>query len=77
MYNFRTDLADERTDIFKKNNNIVEENIDGIETNIRNNENIKITEIKVVNDNGANAIGKPMGNYITIDINKLKVETDE
>lgn len=77
MYNFRTDLADERTDIFKKNNNIVEENIDGIETNIRNNENIKITEIKVVNDNGANAIGKPMGNYITIDINKLKVATDE
>lgn len=77
MYNFRTDLADERTNIFKKNNNIVEENIDGIETNIRNNENIKITEIKVVNDNGANAIGKPMGNYITIDINKLKVATDE
>lgn len=77
MYNFRTDLADERTNIFKKNNNIVEENIDGIETNIRNIENIKITEIKVVNDNGANAIGKPMGNYITIDINKLKVATDE
>lgn len=77
MYNFRTDLADERTDIFKKNNNLVKENIDGIETNVRNNENIKITEIKVVNDNGANAIGKPIGNYITIDINKLKVATDE
>ena len=77
MYNFRTDLADERTDIFKKNNNIVAENIDGIETNVRNNGNIKITEIKVINDNGANAIGKPMGNYITIDINKLKVATDE
>ena len=40
MYNFRTDLADERTNIFKKNNNIVEENIDGIETNIRNNETV-------------------------------------
>ena len=77
MYNFRTDLADERTDIFKKNNNIVEENIDGIEINVKNNGNVKITEIKVINDNGANAIGKPMGNYITIDINKLKVATDE
>ena len=76
MYNFRTDLADERTDIFKKNNNIVDE-IDGIETNVREEGNIKITEVKVINENGANSIGKPIGSYITIDINKLKVATDE
>ena len=76
MYNFRTDLADERADIFKKNNNITD-NIDGIETNIREEENIKITEVKVINENGANSIGKPIGSYITIDINKLKVATDE
>ena len=76
MYNFRTDLADERTDIFKKNNNITD-NIDGIETNIREEGNIKITEVKVTNENGANSIGKPIGSYITIDINKLKLATDE
>ena len=76
MYNFRTDLADERADIFKKNNNITD-NIDGIETNIREEGNIKITEVKVINENGANSIGKPIGNYITIDINKLKVATDD
>lgn len=76
MYNFRTDLADERADIFKKNNNITE-NIDGIETNIREEGEIKITEVKITNENGENAIGKPIGNYITIDINKLKVATDE
>ena len=76
MYNFRTDLADERTDIFKKNNNITND-IDGIETNIREEGNIKITEVKVTNENGANSIGKPIGSYITIDINKLKVATDE
>ena len=76
MYNFRTDLADERTDIYKKNNHI-EENIDGIETNIREEGKIKITEVKITNENGENAIGKPIGNYITIDINKLKVATDE
>jgi len=76
MYNFRTDLADERTDIFKKNNNITD-NVDGIETNIREEGNIKITEVKVTNENGANSIGKPIGNYITIDINKLKIATDE
>ena len=76
MYNFRTDLADERTNIFKKNNNILD-NIDGIETNIKEEGNIKITEVKVTNENGANSIGKPIGSYITIDIKKLKVATDE
>jgi len=76
MYNFRTDLADERTDIFKKNNNIVD-SVDGIETVVREEGNIKITEVKVINENGANAIGKPIGSYITIDINKLKLATDE
>ncbi len=76
MYNFRTDLADERADIFKKNNNI-ENNIDGVEITINEEENIKITEVKITNENGANAIGKPVGSYITIDIKKLKVATDE
>ena len=76
MYNFRTDLADERTDIFKRNNNIVD-NVEGIETNVREEGNIKITEVKVINEAGANSIGKPVGSYITIDINKLKLATDE
>lgn len=76
MFNFRTDLADERTDIFKKNNNITNE-IDGIETNVREEGNVKITEVKVTNENGANSIGKPIGSYITIDIKKLKVATDK
>ena len=76
MYNFRTDLADERADIFKKNKGITN-NIDGIETSIKEDENIKITEVKIVNENGEKAIGKPIGNYITIDINKLKIATDE
>ena len=76
VFNFRTDLADERTDIYKKNNNITND-IDGIETNIREEGNVKITEVKVVNENGANSIGKPIGSYITIDIKKLKIATDE
>ena len=46
MYNFRTDLADERADIFKKNNGITN-SIDGIETNIKedgNNAKSQVTE---------------------------------
>ena len=76
MYNFRTDLADERADIFKKNNNIAD-SIDGVETTVREERNIKITEVKITNENGEKSIGKPIGNYITIDINKLKIATDE
>jgi len=73
---FRTDLADERADIYKKSNNIVD-NIDGIETNINEEGNVKITEVKIINENGEKSIGKPIGNYITIDIKKLKIATDE
>lgn len=77
MYNFRTDLASERRDIFKKANNL-EDEIDGIEAKeIQENEKIKITKVKVTNQNGAEAIGKPIGNYITIDIKKLKVATND
>ena len=76
MYNFRTDLADDRADIFKKQNNIKDE-IEGVETNIREDSNIKITEVNITNQNGAESLGKPIGSYITIDIKKLKTSTDE
>ena len=67
MYNFRTDLALERRDIYKKVNKLNE--IDGIEsTEEEINEKIKLSKVKITNENGEEAIGKPIGNYITIDI---------
>ena len=73
MYNFRTDMADERRDIYKKANKL-ESEIDGIEsTKEEKDENIKIERVKIVNESGEKAIGKPIGNYITIDIKKLKI----
>lgn len=77
MYNFRTDLALERRDIYKKANNI-ENEVDGIEAVEESiDENIKISRVKITNENGQNAIGKPIGNYITIDIKKFKVAGEE
>lgn len=71
MYNFRTDLASERRDIYKKANKL-ENEIDGIEsTKEEKDENIKIERVKIVNESGEKAIGKPIGNYITIDIKKI------
>ena len=73
MYNFRTDLASERRDIYKKANKL-ESEIDGIEsTKEEKDENIKIERVKIVNESGEKAIGKTIGNYITIDIKKLKI----
>ena len=77
MYNFRTDLADERREIFRKANNL-EKEIDGIETEVeKEGEKIKITKVRITDKSGEEAIGKPIGNYYTIDIDKLKTASDE
>lgn len=77
MYNFRTDLADERHDIYRKANKI-ESKIDGIDVEEQNaSEKLKVTRVKITSENGEKAIGKPMGNYITIDVKDLKIATEE
>ena len=74
--NFRTDLALERRDIFKKSNNLDE--IDGIDAEEKViDENLKVSKVKITNSNGEQAIGKPIGDYITIDIKNLKIADEE
>lgn len=76
MYNFRTDLALERRDIYQKINNLKQ--VDGIEsTEEEINEKLKVSRVKITNQNGEKAIGKPIGNYVTIDVKKLKLAEDE
>ena len=56
MINFRTDLALERRDLFKKANNI-ENEVDGLETQEEIfDDNIKISRVKVLNENGEKEI---------------------
>ncbi|MBR3163376.1 MAG: GPR endopeptidase [Clostridia bacterium] len=77
MYNFRTDLAVERNEIYRKANKI-ENEVDGIETEEQEiNEKLKVTRVKVTNDQGEQAIGKRIGSYITVDVKELKVATEE
>ena len=77
MYNFRTDLANERRDIYQKVNGNQGE-IDGIEsTKEEINENISVERVEIINENGEKAIGNPIGNYITIDIKNLKIAQKE
>ena len=73
---FRTDLALERRDIYKKVNKLNE--IDGVESIEEEiNEKIKLSKVKITNKNGEEAIGKPIGNYITIDVKGLKLADDD
>ena len=76
MYNFRTDLALERNEIYKNKNNIAS-NIDGVEVESESKENIEIYRVKIINENGSKALAKPMGNYITLDVKKIKLLDDE
>lgn len=77
MYNFRTDLAVERRELYRKANKIDQE-LEGVETEEEIvGDNIKTARVKITSQAGEQALGKPIGNYITIDIKKLKVATDE
>ncbi len=77
MMNFRTDLASERRDLYRKANKI-ENEVEGIQTQEEDlGENIHITRVEVLNENGEQAIGKKKGHYITIDIKNLKIAGEE
>ena len=77
MYNFRTDLALERREIYRKANNI-EEEIPGIQTEeVQISDTIKVTRVKIKSGEGAEALGKPIGDYITIDVKKMRSITLE
>lgn len=65
MDNVRTDLAIEVAQMFKEEK---KQNINGVIIDKKLDEGSEITIVKVVNEEGAKSIGKPIGSYITIDI---------
>ena len=76
--NFRTDMADERVDTYKRVHNLSE--IDGVKVESSNQNGIITTVVDVLNENGAKAVQKDIGKYITIeitDINTIDEEDEE
>ncbi|GFP77054.1 GPR endopeptidase [Clostridium fungisolvens] len=65
MINVRTDLAVEARELYKQIN---KREADGIISEEEEIDNIKVTTVKIMNEDGAAKIGKPIGTYITIDI---------
>lgn len=76
MYNFRTDLALERRDIYQKLNKLQKiDGVESIEEEIDN--NLKVSRVKITDINGEKALGKPIGNYVTVDVKKLKLAGED
>ncbi|WP_194190873.1 GPR endopeptidase [Clostridium chrysemydis] len=74
MINVRTDLAVEANEDYKK---VHKREIDGVIINEEEGESAKITEVKITNKEGSVKLGKPIGNYITIDMPELTMYDGE
>ncbi|MDR1540883.1 MAG: GPR endopeptidase [Clostridiales bacterium] len=73
-FSVRTDLALEAREILDDESEEQIKEYDGIEIFEENfyNRQIKVTWVEVFNENGAKALGKPLGNYITIESKAMK-----
>ncbi|MGI6585975.1 MAG: GPR endopeptidase [Lutisporaceae bacterium] len=70
MIGIRTDLAIEAREFYSKQED--KKDIPGVEVDMDKGENYTVTRVKVVEDVGARIMGKPKGNYITIEVPKLR-----
>ena len=73
---FRTDMAVERRDLYR-NANKIEDEINGVECQEEKNKDITITRVRITNEEGERALERKIGNYITIDIKKIRNITTE
>lgn len=70
-YSIRTDLALEDKERFESDN--VEVSGVSVREYIDEENEIKTTEVKIMTENGAKTMGKPIGTYITMEIGNLDV----
>lgn len=70
MFNIRTDLAIESRELYKDGH---AGEIPGVSVEERSQDGIKIVKVSILNDDGVKSMGKPVGDYITIDAPDLKL----
>ncbi len=73
---FRTDMAVERRDLYRTANKL-ESEVEGIECEEEKIDDILVTRVKIINEDGERALDKKRGNYITIDVKKINNITTE
>jgi len=64
IYSVRTDLALEAKEIYSENN---PGKLSGVEAYEYIDNNVRVTSVKILDENGATTIGKPIGEYITLE----------
>jgi len=71
--NIYTDLATETRDLYLQDSQ--EDEIDGIDFNIFEDDeySVKISFIEILNEKGEKSMGKPIGSYVTLESDELKV----
>lgn len=79
--NRRTDLTLEANELFReqavRNTPQGKAEPPGVEVENAGTQDIKITRVKVNSPTGENSIGKPMGNYITLEVPRLRENDQE
>ncbi|WHH60434.1 GPR endopeptidase [Petroclostridium sp. X23] len=71
MSNIRTDLALEAREMYQQNAN-QESEVPGVEVENAGSKDISVTRVKVTSSEGVEAMGKPMGSYITLEVPRLR-----
>ena len=66
-----------RTDLVLETREMFAEEISGVESVQKDTDGITVTHVKITTPEGAEKIGKPMGNYVTIEIQNLETEDEE
>jgi len=70
-WNIRTDLAIENREIYRKAENL-EEEIPGIKTDFENvSDELNVTMVEILSEEGEKALGKPIGKYYTLEADNL------
>ncbi len=70
QYSIHTDLAIEASAV--ENLKIVDNLESGISSNIFEKDGITVTEVKITNKKGEEAVGKPIGKYVTLEVPSLR-----
>ena len=71
-------FTEKRTDLALERREMIGDTVpDGVDFDEQIEDGVKLTRIKITNENGAKALGKPIGNYITVEVGETCSELFE
>lgn len=71
----RTDLALEAHEIYAEEQHV--DSINGVDIDTFKKDRVNVTRVKILNEEGSNALKKPIGDYVTLEIPEYVHETQE